>query len=257
MGRAGLSSVIGLPSAGSYAPYESFAQDWYERGDWYGQGQAGARPGTTGGNPAGLIYDGIGLGREAGGLDGLDLPSRPLSSRGSPYFRRGYSPYSGYRDFGDESYLDNSYLDNSYGNNFYDDDFYDDPYDPVASDEFDRAGDEPRRDPLAPPGSPASRSSAFLEDSPSASSPATQAETPPTRANTRINTPRRNAQPDDLYEDYDTLLGGYGNSEYVNEGGGRDRPNFGAGPRYRGYYSEDWLDDQVDFNDWYDGVAPR
>ena len=58
---------------------------------------------------------------------------------------------------------------------------------------------------------------------------------------------------DELYEDYDSLYGGYGDARYV-EPGYRPRPNYGVGPRLRNYYSDDWFDDGADFDDWYDSM---
>src|SRR5690606_18103938 len=58
---------------------------------------------------------------------------------------------------------------------------------------------------------------------------------------------------DDLYEDYDSLYGGYGDYDYVEQGY-LPNPSFGYGPRYRGYYTDDWYGDAAAFDDWYDSA---
>ncbi|QDV32236.1 hypothetical protein [Tautonia plasticadhaerens] len=260
--------IIGVPTGGSYAPSDTFAQDWYDPYDWYGRAggiDAGtaAMPGVEGRDPTrggfrpraaiegrtgtrrggldGSLYESPGALGEGGEADYEAPPSRPTPYRGSPYFMRGYSPYSGYRDFDDD---------------FYDDDFYG-GYGVEASDELGRGAVGADRDPLGTPaagpttGLGAGTVPAAAGGTPATSSPGLggRAAGPGAAA---IDAPLQIEESDELYEDYDSLYGGYGDYEYVEEGSDRYQPLRGIGPRYRNYYSEDWFDDGADFDDWYD-----
>lgn len=264
--------IIGLPTGGSYAPADSFAENWYDPYDWYGRSdgigaEAGAavpggqgvgvgratapsrggfrpraalegRTGTRRGGLDGSLYEGPGSLGEGGEADYEAPPSRPTPYRGSPYFMRGYSPYYGVRDFDDD---------------FYDDDFYG-GYGVEASDELGREAVEADRDPIDATAAPEATGLG------TGATPPAVGDAPATPAPARgldaaaIDAPRQIEESDELYEDYDSLYGGYGDYEYVEEGSDRYRPLRGIGPRYRNYYSEDWFDDGADFDDWYDST---
>jgi hypothetical protein len=273
--------IVGLPTGGSYGPYDSFAQDWYDPGDWYGRaggsggievgggygaypadarggigrglgegygyGTGGFRPrarvsnraASFGGNFDGGLYEGPGTLGEGGEEDYAAPPSRPTPYRGSPYFMRGYSPYYGYRDFDDD---------------FYEDEFYG-GYGGEASDELDRdaAGLG-----LGQTEAPTDLDAPLTGTATAGRPPAPAIDGGVSRAAgpgaTAIDAPRQIEESDELYEDYDSLYGGYGDYQYVEEGSDRYQPMRGLGPRYRNFYSEDWFDDGADFDDWYDST---
>ena len=268
--------VTGVPTGRAYDPGDNFAENWYDPGDWYnrfGGGPGYGAAADVGGmepelgvdgdiyeGPGGLgvegdIYEGPGTFGELGERGEADYeapPSRPTPYRGAPYFQRGYSPYSGYRDFDDDFYDDD--YSGGYGLESADEpgealdetaaalgaETVDDEQGAPIADELNPAATDERGAPVADELNPA----ATDERGAPVADGAGAVPAGPSRAI---------EEHDELFEDYDSLYGGYGDTEYV-ERGYRPRANYGVGPRLRNYYSEGWFDDGADFDDWYDNM---
>ncbi|WP_152052716.1 hypothetical protein [Tautonia marina] len=241
--------VTGLPTGGNYSPYDTFAERWYDPGDWYGVRSRIGRQGEMDGTALGLARDPLqsgitgdprGLGIElppsgralgpgfSGELGRAAPPARPALG-GSPYFQQSFSPYYGW-----------GYSDRSR-------DFYDPTH-----------GGYPARD----------REPAGMDFGPSGEEfgPGTTEGVPQTdpEPNADIDPDLRRSTgelsvsgsqgtvPRSGRIDRDSaIFSRLGRYNFVEQGA-LPSPTYGLGPRYRGYYTADWYSDSAEFDDWYD-----
>ncbi|MEW4566781.1 hypothetical protein AB1L88_02850 [Tautonia sp. JC769] len=250
--------VTGLPTGGNYSPYDTFAERWYDPGDWFGVRSRLGRQGEMGGTALGRARDPLqsgitgdprGLGIElppsgrgmgpgfSGELGRAAPPARPALG-GSPYFQQSFSPYYGW-----------GYSDRSR-------DFYDPTHggypardrEPAGMD-FGPSGEEfgpgttegvPRTDPAADP------SARRPEGETAGTGLGTSGEVSVSGERGTVPRSGRIDRDSAIY----SRLGRY---NFVEQGA-LPSPSYGIGPRYRGYYTSDWYSDSAAFDDWYDNA---
>ena len=258
-------TISGGVAPGGYRPGEGFAQQWYESNDWYGGS----------GRITGALYGNAGPMGEAVLNNTTTLPGRSAIGAGAPGYdlrssSGGYADdfYEGRRGVGDTD-LPNVLQPNGGGGADV----------PGAQGAAGLGGGTRVPDALGADGRVGGVAAGGVPSGIDASG-ALGAEVGPAVAEDfgdalSVEAPSNRRAPaagvgasglgrtggvigetDDLYEDYDSLMGQYGENESA-EAVGRARPNYGVGPRLRTYYTEGWYGDNDAFNDWYDGKAPE
>jgi hypothetical protein len=251
--------VTGLPTGGNYSPYDTFAERWYDPGDWYGVRSRLGRQGEMGGTALGLARDPLqsgitgdprGLGIElppsgrgmgpgfSGELGRAAPPARPALG-GSPYFQQSFSPYYGW-----------GYSDRSR-------DFYDPTHGGYPARDREPAGMDfgPSGEEFGPgttEGVP--RTEADADPGPRRSRGETAGTGLGTAGEVGVSGPQGTVPRSGRIDRDSAIYSRLGRYNFV-EHGALASPTYGLGPRYRGYYTSDWYSDSAEFDDWYDNAS--
>ena len=262
--------ITGGVAPGGYRPGQGFARQWYESNDWYGGS----------GRISGALYGNAGPMGQAILNNTTTLPDRSALGAGAPGYDLRSTPDGYAEDFydlrGDDSYLPNDLQPNDGGGSGV----------TAAQPGTQGAGGlNPGTrvpDALAADGLVGGRENESIPDGVDATGrlgaevdpavagdfgDAVSAAAPSNRNATAAGVGAADLGPsgidrtegaigetDDLYEDYDSLMGQYDEDDSAGPIG-RSRSNYGAGPRLRTYYTEGWYGEDDAFNDWYDGIG--